>query len=236
MSGSNCLPIELHSVVMCTPSFIFNTYDSEECSCYFLDGKIVLRCLVTCALLSKQQPSPLWLPGLLQPLNRLPLLLLVDYTHVTSILMLVFFCFFPPLFVQMVERGSALLRKMEISVAEAEKRTGKNTVNMQETYTVYLIEIRLVWRHRICSAAQVCHQIVLFLKWQKKCVIYNVCRPAESVVEGATPAAPDTLWRRYSEFELLRTYLLVTYPYIIIPPLPEKRVRKFSVNINVYIL
>lgn len=71
---------------------------------------------------------------------------------------------------------------------------------------------------------------------KKKCVIYNVCRPAESVVEGATPATPDTLWRRYSEFELLRTYLLVTYPYIIIPPLPEKRVRKFSVNINVYTL
>lgn len=44
----------------------------------------------------------------------------------------------------MVERGTALLRKMEISVAEAEKRTGKNTVNMQETYTVYLIEIRYV--------------------------------------------------------------------------------------------
>uniref|UniRef100_A0A674MZ73 Sorting nexin 4 n=1 Tax=Takifugu rubripes TaxID=31033 RepID=A0A674MZ73_TAKRU len=89
----------------------------------------------------------------------------------------------------MVERGTSLLKKMEISVAEAEKRTGKNTVNMQETYTVYLIETR----------------------------------PAESVSEGGTPATPDTLWRRYSEFELLRTYLLVTYPYIIVPPLPEKR-------------
>ncbi|XP_034042295.1 sorting nexin-4 [Thalassophryne amazonica] len=89
----------------------------------------------------------------------------------------------------MVERGTALLRKMEINVAEAEKRTGKNTVNMQETYTVYLIETR----------------------------------PAESVPEGGTPATPDILWRRYSEFELLRTYLLVTYPYIIVPPLPEKR-------------
>ncbi|CAG09267.1 unnamed protein product, partial [Tetraodon nigroviridis] len=81
------------------------------------------------------------------------------------------------------------LKKMEISVAEAEKRTGKNTVNMQETYTVYLIETR----------------------------------PAETVPEGGTPVTPDTLWRRYSEFELLRTYLLVTYPYIIVPPLPEKR-------------
>uniref|UniRef100_A0A3B3WV05 PX domain-containing protein n=1 Tax=Poecilia mexicana TaxID=48701 RepID=A0A3B3WV05_9TELE len=85
--------------------------------------------------------------------------------------------------------STALLKKMEISVAEADKRTGKNTVNMQETYTVYLIETR----------------------------------PAESVSEEGTPVAPDTLWRRYSEFELLRTYLLVTYPYIIVPPLPEKR-------------
>jgi sorting nexin-4 len=33
-----------------------------------------------------------------------------------------------------------------------------------------------------------------------------------------------SLWRRYSEFELLRTYLEVTYPYIVLPPLPEKKV------------
>uniref|UniRef100_G3NSS1 PX domain-containing protein n=1 Tax=Gasterosteus aculeatus aculeatus TaxID=481459 RepID=G3NSS1_GASAC len=87
----------------------------------------------------------------------------------------------------MVERGTSLLKKMEINVAEAEKRTGKNTVNMQETYTVYLIEIR----------------------------------PAETVPEGETPTAPDTLWRRYSDFELLRTYLL-TNPFICSPfPLAE---------------
>lgn len=43
---------------------------------------------------------------------------------------------------QMVEEGSTLLRRMEISVAEAEKRSGKNSVNMQETFTVYLIETR----------------------------------------------------------------------------------------------
>ncbi|PSN55740.1 Sorting nexin-4 [Blattella germanica] len=34
----------------------------------------------------------------------------------------------------------------------------------------------------------------------------------------------STLWRRYSEFELLRTYLEVTYPYVVLPPLPEKKV------------
>lgn len=35
-----------------------------------------------------------------------------------------------------------LLRRMEICVAEAEKRSGKNAVNIQETFTVYLIETR----------------------------------------------------------------------------------------------
>ncbi|XP_061548801.1 sorting nexin-4 [Phycodurus eques] len=89
----------------------------------------------------------------------------------------------------MVEKGTSLLKKLEINVAEAEKRTGKNTVNMQETYTVYLVETRT----------------------------------SETVPNVSPATTPDTLWRRYSEFELLRTYLLVTYPYIIIPPLPEKR-------------
>ncbi|XP_012141519.1 sorting nexin-4 isoform X3 [Megachile rotundata] len=32
------------------------------------------------------------------------------------------------------------------------------------------------------------------------------------------------LWRRYTEFELLRAYLEVSYPYIVLPPLPEKKV------------
>ncbi|XP_033873352.2 sorting nexin-4-like isoform X2 [Acipenser ruthenus] len=88
----------------------------------------------------------------------------------------------------MMEEGVPLLKKMEISVSETEKRTGKNAVNMQEVYTVYLIETR----------------------------------PVDAITEGQS-TAPDSLWRRYSEFELLRNYLLVTFPYIVVPPLPEKR-------------
>ncbi|XP_030065366.1 sorting nexin-4 [Microcaecilia unicolor] len=81
-----------------------------------------------------------------------------------------------------------LLKKIEIGVSEAEKRNGKTSMNMQETYTAYLIETRSV----------------------------------ESQLDGQnTP--PDSLWRRYSEFELLRNYLLVSYPYVVVPPLPEKR-------------
>ncbi|XP_062435120.1 sorting nexin-4 isoform X1 [Rhea pennata] len=81
-----------------------------------------------------------------------------------------------------------LAKKIEITVSEAEKRTGRNAVNMQETYTAYLIETRAI----------------------------------ESQNEGQCSPV-DSLWRRYSEFELLRNYLLVTYPHIVVPPLPEKR-------------
>lgn len=38
------------------------------------------------------------------------------------------------------------LKKIEISVSEAEKRTGRNAMNMQETYTAYLVETRWVMR------------------------------------------------------------------------------------------
>ena len=39
-----------------------------------------------------------------------------------------------------------LAKKMEITVSEAEKRTGRNAMNIQETYTAYLIETRWVMR------------------------------------------------------------------------------------------
>ncbi|XP_069791388.1 sorting nexin-4 [Narcine bancroftii] len=87
-----------------------------------------------------------------------------------------------------MEDKSSLLKKLEISVSEAEKRTGKNAMNLQEVYTVYLIETR----------------------------------PVDSQNEDEN-CVPDSLWRRYSEFELLRNYLVVTYPCIVVPPLPEKR-------------
>ncbi|XP_072939501.1 sorting nexin-4-like [Epargyreus clarus] len=34
----------------------------------------------------------------------------------------------------------------------------------------------------------------------------------------------NTIWRRYTEFEQIHDYLQVTYPHVVIPPLPEKRV------------
>lgn len=52
-------------------------------------------------------------------------------------------------------------------------------------------------------------------------------------VENATSFHPGSaLWRRYSEFDLLRNYLMATYPYIVMPPLPEKRVLHFQINVE----
>lgn len=58
---------------------------------------------------------------------------------------------------------------------------------------------------------------------------FNLLRPMDALAEGRS-LAPESLWRRYSEFELLRNYLIVTYPYIVAPPLPEKRVSSLSMS------
>ncbi|XP_065217646.1 sorting nexin-4-like [Planococcus citri] len=44
---------------------------------------------------------------------------------------------------------------------------------------------------------------------------------AEENDDGFAPIS--LLWRRYSEFEQLQQYLQAEYPYVIIPPLPEKK-------------
>lgn len=33
----------------------------------------------------------------------------------------------------------------------------------------------------------------------------------------------SSIWRRYSEFEMIRNYLLSTYSWVVMPPLPEKK-------------
>ncbi|XP_071942055.1 sorting nexin-4-like isoform X2 [Antedon mediterranea] len=56
--------------------------------------------------------------------------------------------------------------------------------------------------------------------------VYTVYLVETRTKDGANKALGQestSLWRRYSEFELLRNYLLVTYSHVVIPPLPEKR-------------
>jgi len=55
----------------------------------------------------------------------------------------------------------------------------------------------------------------------------SVCIMLHRVTDPEMPfygEPPTGVWRRYSEFELLRSYLEVMYPAIVVPPVPEKRV------------
>lgn len=53
-------------------------------------------------------------------------------------------------------------------------------------------------------------------------------RPVENTI-GYEPGC--ALWRRYSEFELLRNYLMAFYPHMVMPPLPEKRINVAKLQI-----
>jgi len=46
----------------------------------------------------------------------------------------------------------------------------------------------------------------------------------DATSEDPTSKNRNEVWRRYSEFEVLRNFLSVAYPFIVIPPLPEKAV------------
>ena len=61
------------------------------------------------------------------------------------------------------------------------------------------------------------------LKMQETFVVYLIETVPHASEENSTSEEVTSLWRRYSEFELLRNYLVVTYSSVIIPPLPEKR-------------
>ena len=61
------------------------------------------------------------------------------------------------------------------------------------------------------------------LKMQETFVVYLIETIPITSEESSTSEEVTSLWRRYSEFELLRNYLVVTYSSVIIPPLPEKR-------------
>lgn len=62
------------------------------------------------------------------------------------------------------------------------------------------------------------------LKMQDTYVAYLVeIKPRDDKIVDEKLNEVSSVWRRYSEFELLKNYLALTYPTIVWPPLPEKR-------------
>eukprot|EP00057_Strongylocentrotus_purpuratus_P012211 XP_011666685.1 PREDICTED: sorting nexin-4 [Strongylocentrotus purpuratus] len=94
-------------------------------------------------------------------------------------------------------KDGSLLEVVEINVTEQEKRTGNAAMGIKDVYTVYLVETwgRMQFESRVKDNSNI----------------------AKLTMDSSS------LWRRYSEFELLRNYLVVTFPHVVLPPLPEKR-------------
>ena len=69
------------------------------------------------------------------------------------------------------------------------------------------------WHMRSSSASHEDYRLV--------CIVIDRVTDPEMNGYGEPPTG---VWRRYSEFELLRSYLEVMYPAIVVPPVPEKRV------------
>lgn len=87
---------------------------------------------------------------------------------------------------------------LKVAVKEPTRKT-TTTLKITDTYVAYLVETKIQDRSKIFSG------------WLDE--------------ETDNDSFPEVLnvWRRYSEFDLLRDYLLVTFPSIVLPPLPEKR-------------
>lgn len=87
---------------------------------------------------------------------------------------------------------------LKVAVKEPTRKT-TTTLKITDTYVAYLVETKIQDRSKIFSG------------WLDE--------------ETDNDSFPEVLnvWRRYSEFDLLRNYLLVTYPSVVLPPLPEKR-------------
>lgn len=94
---------------------------------------------------------------------------------------------------------------LSISVKEPTRRN-TTTLGLQDSFVVYQIETAIHDKSKVFSG------------W-----LEQVASEGENRVENES--FPDSLqiWRRYSEFDMLRDYLLVMFPYLVIPPLPEKR-------------
>ena len=103
----------------------------------------------------------------------------------------------------MTEETSTLFDKYDIQISNTERRN--SSIAIQDCYIVYLIECRLVKNENL---------IPLNTK------ILN-SRPKGTVKDGESIC----VFRRYSDFETLRNYLVAKYSWVIVPVLPEKTVK-----------
>ncbi|CAN7997464.1 unnamed protein product [Ixodes hexagonus] len=77
--------------------------------------------------------------------------------------------------------------------------------------TEKIVEINITETERRCAGSAVPLQDI-YVAYQVESVI---CEPEKT---------PYIVWRRYSDFEVLHSHLQESFPYVIVPPLPERKV------------
>ena len=102
----------------------------------------------------------------------------------------------------MTEETPTLSDQYEIQISNTERRN--SSIAIQDCYIVYLIECRSVDRSMFSS---------LFSDFSP--------RPKTSTNKESESVC---VFRRYSDFETLRNYLVAKYSWVIVPVLPEKTV------------
>ena len=102
----------------------------------------------------------------------------------------------------MTEETPTLADQYEIQISNTERRN--SSIAIQDCYIVYLIECRSVVRSNLS---------LIFIDFSP--------RPKTSTNKESDSIC---VFRRYSDFETLRNYLVAKYSWVIVPVLPEKTV------------
>jgi len=107
----------------------------------------------------------------------------------------------------MTDENSTLFDRYDIQISNTERRN--SSIAIQDCYIVYLIESRFVDLQKI---------LIFELN-------FRVFRPKNSNNKETDSIC---VFRRYSDFETLRNYLVAKYSWVIVPVLPEKSVGNLS--------
>ncbi|PVD35887.1 hypothetical protein C0Q70_02856 [Pomacea canaliculata] len=99
----------------------------------------------------------------------------------------------------------------------AEKNEGEKPQKIERPRMTHLLQ----WMEITVSEPE--KRTVASMKMQDTFIVYLVeTRVTDPQMRGYGEGA-TSVWRRYSEFELLRNYLDITFPTVVVPPLPEKK-------------
>lgn len=114
----------------------------------------------------------------------------------------------------MTDDNSTLFDRYDIQISNTERRN--SSIAIQDCYIVYLIESRFV------------KTLTIF--------IYNTGTIFISRPKDSTNKETDSIcvFRRYSDFETLRNYLVAKYSWVIVPVLPEKSVGNLFVRNEIF--